>query len=73
MGLCPNISAITLDRYLFDHPPIIVPESHFDYGPVLFYFFHYWFEIECFDKFMEGTLNEAQVTYSNTMTKLIKK
>ncbi|GJT38145.1 RNA-directed DNA polymerase, eukaryota [Tanacetum coccineum] len=32
MNFSPNISAITLDRYLSDHRPILLRESTFDYG-----------------------------------------
>ncbi|GJU30970.1 RNA-directed DNA polymerase, eukaryota [Tanacetum coccineum] len=73
MGSCPNILEINLDRYLSNHRPILMRESHFDYGPIPFRFFHYWFEMEGFDKFVERTCNEAHMTYSNAMTKLIKK
>ncbi|GJS70306.1 hypothetical protein Tco_0703147 [Tanacetum coccineum] len=73
MGSCPNISVITLDRYLSDHRPILMRESHFDYGPIPFRFFHYWFEIEGFDKFVKRTWNDAHVTDSNAVTKLMKK
>ncbi|GJT42913.1 RNA-directed DNA polymerase, eukaryota [Tanacetum coccineum] len=45
MGSCPDILAITLDRYLSDHRPIL----------------------------MQRTWNEAHVTDSNAMTKLMKK
>nr|GFB41168.1 RNA-directed DNA polymerase, eukaryota [Tanacetum cinerariifolium] len=48
---CPNISALTLDRYLSDHHPILFREICFDYGPTLL-FYHYWFEIEGFEKFV---------------------
>ncbi|GJR83959.1 RNA-directed DNA polymerase, eukaryota [Tanacetum coccineum] len=73
MGSCPNISAITLDRYLSDHKPILMRESSFDYGPIPFCFFHYWFEIEGFDTFVETTWKEALITDSNAMAKLMKK
>lgn len=33
---CPYITAVTLDRYLSDHRPILLLESHFDYGPTPF-------------------------------------
>ncbi|GJU71291.1 RNA-directed DNA polymerase, eukaryota, partial [Tanacetum coccineum] len=32
----PNITAVTLERYLSDHRPILLRESHFDYGPTPF-------------------------------------
>nr|GEV95207.1 RNA-directed DNA polymerase, eukaryota, reverse transcriptase zinc-binding domain protein [Tanacetum cinerariifolium] len=41
MESCPNISAITLDRYLSDHRPILLHELCFDYGPTPFGFYHY--------------------------------
>ncbi|GJV61055.1 RNA-directed DNA polymerase, eukaryota [Tanacetum coccineum] len=59
MNTYPNISAITLDRYLSDHRPILLRESKFDYGPIPFRFFNYWFEVEGFDKFVEETWTEA--------------
>ncbi|GJR64060.1 RNA-directed DNA polymerase, eukaryota [Tanacetum coccineum] len=70
---CPNISAITLDRYLSDHRPILMRESHYDYGPVPFRFFHYWFEIKGFDKLVEDSWNEVAVVESNAMIKMMKK
>nr|GEX74421.1 RNA-directed DNA polymerase, eukaryota [Tanacetum cinerariifolium] len=39
LNTCPNITAITLERYLSDHRPILLRESHFDYGPTLFRLF----------------------------------
>lgn len=56
IGSCPNISAITLARYLSDYRPILMCESYYDYGHIHFRFFHYWFEIEGFDNFVEGEL-----------------
>ncbi|GJR01950.1 RNA-directed DNA polymerase, eukaryota [Tanacetum coccineum] len=73
MNSCPNISAITLERFLSDHRPILMRESHYDYGPVSFRFFHYWFEIKGFDKFVEDSWKEAVVVEQNAMTKLMKK
>ncbi|GJX88633.1 U-box domain-containing protein kinase family protein [Tanacetum coccineum] len=61
MNSCPNISAITLERFLSDHRPILMRESHYDYGPVPFRFFHYWFEIKGFDKFVEDSLETLLV------------
>ncbi|GJS06705.1 RNA-directed DNA polymerase, eukaryota, reverse transcriptase zinc-binding domain protein [Tanacetum coccineum] len=73
MNSCPNISAITLERFLSDHHPILMRESHYDYGPVPFRFFHYWFEIKGFDKFVEDSWKEDVVVEPNAMTKLMKK
>ncbi|GJV69504.1 RNA-directed DNA polymerase, eukaryota [Tanacetum coccineum] len=34
--VCPNLNAVTLERYLSDHRPILLRENQFDYGPILF-------------------------------------
>ncbi|GJV76704.1 RNA-directed DNA polymerase, eukaryota [Tanacetum coccineum] len=73
LNSCPNISSITLDRYLSDHRPILMRESHHDYGPSPFRFFHYWFELEGFDTFVKQTWNDAQVTDSNAISMFMKK
>ncbi|GJV46621.1 RNA-directed DNA polymerase, eukaryota, reverse transcriptase zinc-binding domain protein [Tanacetum coccineum] len=73
MSVYPNISAITLDRYLSDHRLILMRESHYDYGPVSFRFFHYWFEMEGFDKFVEESWKEALVAETNALIKIMKK
>nr|GEV24220.1 RNA-directed DNA polymerase, eukaryota, reverse transcriptase zinc-binding domain protein [Tanacetum cinerariifolium] len=73
MCLCPNISSSTLDRYLSYHRPILMREVKYDYGPVPFRFFHYWFEIDDFDKLVEDTWKEAQIIESNVFLKMLKK
>ncbi|GJR09741.1 RNA-directed DNA polymerase, eukaryota, reverse transcriptase zinc-binding domain protein [Tanacetum coccineum] len=65
--------ASTLDRYLSDHRPILMREAHFDYGPIPFHFYHYWFKIEGFDTFVERTWNEANMYDSNAISKFMKK
>ncbi|GJY97333.1 hypothetical protein Tco_0514243 [Tanacetum coccineum] len=73
MSSCPNISAVSLDRYLSDHRPILMRESHYDYGPVPFRFFHYWFDMEGFDKLVEDSWKEALVVETNALIKMMKK
>ncbi|GKA84908.1 RNA-directed DNA polymerase, eukaryota [Tanacetum coccineum] len=73
MGSCPNISAITLDRYLSDHHPILLCEVCFDYGPIPFRLYHYWFEWEGFDKLVEETWSESRNSDSNAISKFMKK
>ncbi|GKB76264.1 RNA-directed DNA polymerase, eukaryota [Tanacetum coccineum] len=73
MNSCSNISAITLERFLSDLHPVLMRKSHYDYRPAPFRFFHYWFEIKGFDKFVEDSWKEAVVVEPNAMTKLIKK
>ncbi|GKF37124.1 hypothetical protein Tco_0113882 [Tanacetum coccineum] len=48
-------------------------KSYYDYGPVPFRFFHYWFEIKGFDKLVEDSWNEVVVVESNAMIKMMKK
>ncbi|GJZ17729.1 RNA-directed DNA polymerase, eukaryota [Tanacetum coccineum] len=73
MDSCSNISAITLDRFLSDHRPILLRELSFDYGPTPFWFFHYWFELEGFDKRVEEIWSEPLTTEPNDMLRLLKK
>ncbi|GJW13202.1 RNA-directed DNA polymerase, eukaryota [Tanacetum coccineum] len=73
MTSCPNISAITLDRFLSDHRPILLRESTYDYGPTPFWFFHYWFEVDGFVKMVEETWNVAPGDSSNAIFNLMNK
>ncbi|GJV63534.1 RNA-directed DNA polymerase, eukaryota [Tanacetum coccineum] len=72
MITCPNFTATSLERYLSDHRPILLRESHFDYGPTPFRFFHYWFEMEGFNKLVEDAWIEAPVDESNAMINMMK-
>ncbi|GJT19889.1 RNA-directed DNA polymerase, eukaryota, reverse transcriptase zinc-binding domain protein [Tanacetum coccineum] len=73
MESCLNISAITLDRYLSDHRPILLREVYVDYGPVPFRFFHYWFELEGFHKFVENAWNDPNASDPNAISRFMKK
>ncbi|GJY04866.1 RNA-directed DNA polymerase, eukaryota [Tanacetum coccineum] len=70
---CPNISAITLERYLSDHRPILLRESHFDYGPTPFRFFHYWIDMEGFSKVVEDAWREGPCDEANAMMNMMMK
>nr|GEV10482.1 RNA-directed DNA polymerase, eukaryota, reverse transcriptase zinc-binding domain protein [Tanacetum cinerariifolium] len=70
LNTCPNITSITLERYLSDHRPILLHESHFDYGPTPFRFFHHWIEMEGFSKVVEDAWREGPCDESNAMIKL---
>ncbi|GKB90180.1 RNA-directed DNA polymerase, eukaryota, partial [Tanacetum coccineum] len=63
----PDMSSIMLDRFLSDHRPILMRESHHDYGPTSFRFYHYWFDLEGFDKFVEETWMNAPQDDTNAM------
>ncbi|GJV15041.1 RNA-directed DNA polymerase, eukaryota, reverse transcriptase zinc-binding domain protein [Tanacetum coccineum] len=69
----PNFLAITLDRFLSNHRPILLRESTHDYGPIPFRFFHYWFEMEGFDNFVNDVWREAPVDTSNAMINVMNK
>nr|GFA26792.1 nucleotide-binding alpha-beta plait domain-containing protein [Tanacetum cinerariifolium] len=69
---CQNISSITLDRYLSDHRPILMREVYYNYSPVPFRFFHYWFEVDGFDKFIEDSWKDAPIIESNALVRMIK-
>nr|GEY03684.1 RNA-directed DNA polymerase, eukaryota [Tanacetum cinerariifolium] len=70
---CPNITAITLERYLSDHRPILLRESQFDYGPTPFCFFHHWLDVEGFNKIVEDAWSESPCDHSYAMISMMKK
>nr|GEZ38578.1 RNA-directed DNA polymerase, eukaryota [Tanacetum cinerariifolium] len=73
MCSCPSISTTSLDRFLSDHRPIIMRDAHYDYGPIPFKFFHYWLELDGFDKLVEHTWLEANVNEQNSYSKFMNK
>nr|GEY16643.1 RNA-directed DNA polymerase, eukaryota [Tanacetum cinerariifolium] len=66
------ISNAGLVEVPLDHRPILMREIHYDYRPTPFKFFHYWFEIDGFDKLVEDSWKEAHVTDQNAYVKLMK-
>nr|GFA99330.1 RNA-directed DNA polymerase, eukaryota, reverse transcriptase zinc-binding domain protein [Tanacetum cinerariifolium] len=48
-------------------------ESHYDYGPTPFKFYHYWFEFDGFEKFVEDSWKEIRVTDMNDYVNFMKK
>nr|GEZ98066.1 RNA-directed DNA polymerase, eukaryota [Tanacetum cinerariifolium] len=73
VGANSNFSAITLDRYLSDHRPIMLRESFHDYGPIPFRSFHYWFEIDGFKEMISKAWCESPAIKVNPMLKLMYK
>nr|GEV76179.1 RNA-directed DNA polymerase, eukaryota [Tanacetum cinerariifolium] len=73
LNTCPNITAITLERYLSDHQLILLRESHFDYGPTPFRFSHHWIEMEGFSKVVEDAWREGPCDESNEMINMMIK
>ncbi|GJX92097.1 RNA-directed DNA polymerase, eukaryota [Tanacetum coccineum] len=73
LNICPHISAITLERYLSDHRPILLRETIHDYGPVPFRFFHHWLELDGFYTFVSDTWRNAPADMSNGMRNMTGK
>ncbi|GJS82378.1 RNA-directed DNA polymerase, eukaryota [Tanacetum coccineum] len=59
LNSCPHFSAITLERFLSDHRPILLREINFDYGPTPFRFFHHWIELDGFSNFVSDVWKSA--------------
>nr|GEX82634.1 RNA-directed DNA polymerase, eukaryota [Tanacetum cinerariifolium] len=68
----PNLSSLTLNRYLSDHMPILLRELNVDYGPTPFRFFH-WFDLDGFDSFILDTWCNINIIEPNVMFKMAKK
>ena len=73
LGSYPNISSITLDRFFWDHRPILLREVCLDYGPTPFRFYHYWFELEGFHNFVEEIWRDFPNLESNAMCRFMNK
>ncbi|GJW95793.1 RNA-directed DNA polymerase, eukaryota [Tanacetum coccineum] len=73
LSICPNINAITLERYLSDHRPILLREYHYDYGPTPFRFFHHWLKMDGFCKLVDDTWKGSPCVGSNAMKILMGK
>nr|GEY20831.1 RNA-directed DNA polymerase, eukaryota [Tanacetum cinerariifolium] len=65
--MCPNITAITLERYISDHRPILLREAMFDYGPIPFRFYRNWLEVDGFDKLVRDSWNVSPVNKRNAI------
>ncbi|GJR29057.1 RNA-directed DNA polymerase, eukaryota [Tanacetum coccineum] len=68
LGTCPNISAITLDRYLSDHRPILLREVCVDYGPIPFRIFLK--KLKCLKEKIRGWAKEKKESSKSQKTKL---
>ncbi|GJT33115.1 RNA-directed DNA polymerase, eukaryota [Tanacetum coccineum] len=67
LNTSPNINAITLARYLSDHRPILLREISYDYGPIPFKVFHYWFDMNGFNNLVEVAWKEYPGNDSNAI------
>ncbi|GJX83604.1 hypothetical protein Tco_0333085, partial [Tanacetum coccineum] len=62
-----------VNKFLSDHRPILLREASFDYGPTPFRFFHFWFDVDGFDKFVTDSWKDAPRDDSNAMRNLCGK
>ncbi|GJW76517.1 RNA-directed DNA polymerase, eukaryota [Tanacetum coccineum] len=73
LSMCPNITAITLERFISDHRPILLREVRYDYGPIPFRFYRYWLEVDGFDKLVRDSWNVAPVNKKNAIRNFMGK
>ncbi|GJT17383.1 putative RNA-directed DNA polymerase, eukaryota, reverse transcriptase zinc-binding domain protein [Tanacetum coccineum] len=73
LNTSPHITAVSLDRFLSDHRPILLRERYVDYGPTPFNFFHYWLDMEGFNKVVEDAWNSYSGKEYNAMRYLMGK
>ncbi|GJR43453.1 RNA-directed DNA polymerase, eukaryota [Tanacetum coccineum] len=73
LNTSPHITAVSLDRFLSDHRPILLRERYVDYGPTPFKFFHYWLDMEGFNKVVEDAWNSYSDKEYNGMRYLMGK
>nr|GEZ89329.1 RNA-directed DNA polymerase, eukaryota [Tanacetum cinerariifolium] len=73
LSVFPSLSAICLDRHLFDHRPILMRELVVDYGPTPFWIFNSWFSKLGFDKIVEYTWNNSIIVENNSIVLLKRK
>ncbi|GJT71689.1 RNA-directed DNA polymerase, eukaryota [Tanacetum coccineum] len=67
-----DICAISLDRFLSDHRPILLRESNHDYGKIPFRYFNHWVQLDGFNTFVTDTWNSAPIE-SNAMRNVMQK
>ncbi|GJZ58211.1 RNA-directed DNA polymerase, eukaryota [Tanacetum coccineum] len=70
---CPHLTAVTLERYLSDHRPILLREKPYDYGPTPFRFFHHWIQTDGFDKIVSESWKNSPSGGTNAMKSLMYK
>ncbi|GJY84363.1 RNA-directed DNA polymerase, eukaryota [Tanacetum coccineum] len=73
LNLFSNLSGLILHRHISDHRPILLKESHVDYGPTPFRLFHSWFLDQDFSSVVEYSWNNDVVTDTNVMILLKNK
>nr|GEZ48051.1 hypothetical protein [Tanacetum cinerariifolium] len=57
LDLFPNLTGLILQCHLSDHRPILLKETHVDYGPTPFRLYHSWFLEDNFHSVIEDSWN----------------
>ncbi|GJV32880.1 RNA-directed DNA polymerase, eukaryota [Tanacetum coccineum] len=74
LNTMPNLSAYYSGLISSGSSPLILlREASFDYGPTPFWFFHFWFDVDGFDKFVTDSWKDAPGDDSNAMRNLCGK
>ncbi|GKA09495.1 RNA-directed DNA polymerase, eukaryota [Tanacetum coccineum] len=73
LDLFPNLSGLILHRNISDHMPILLKESHVDYGPTPFRLFHSWLLEDDFTSVIEDSWNNDGIIAPNPMILLKNK
>nr|GEW19171.1 RNA-directed DNA polymerase, eukaryota, reverse transcriptase zinc-binding domain protein [Tanacetum cinerariifolium] len=61
------LGGLILHRHLSDHRPILLKETHVDYGPTPFCLYHSWFMEDDFHSVIEDSWNNDGISASNSM------
>nr|GFB69710.1 RNA-directed DNA polymerase, eukaryota, reverse transcriptase zinc-binding domain protein [Tanacetum cinerariifolium] len=73
LDLFPNLTGLILHRHLSDHRPILLKETHVDYGPTHFRLYHSWFLEDDFHSVIVYSWNNDGISASNSMILLKNK
>nr|GEX53544.1 RNA-directed DNA polymerase, eukaryota [Tanacetum cinerariifolium] len=73
LDLFPNLRGLILHRHHSDHRPILLKETHVDYGPTPFRLYHPWFLEDDFHSIIEDSWNNNGISASNSMILLKNK
>nr|GEV46840.1 RNA-directed DNA polymerase, eukaryota [Tanacetum cinerariifolium] len=73
LSIFPHLSAVCLDRHLFDHRPILLREVNVDYGATPFRFFHSWIDFPGFDLMVKQKWESITLYDKNGMIRFKKK
>ncbi|GJU89969.1 RNA-directed DNA polymerase, eukaryota [Tanacetum coccineum] len=73
VDLFPNLTGLILHRHISDHRPILLKETHVDYGHTPFRLFHSWFMDNDFRAVVEDSWKNDDVSDNNAMVLLKNK